>query len=142
MKKLGIGLFAFGALVMGSQAFAEPVKLAVTLRSNYSSSVGLIEIRDAGNGKLEVTHDKNICGINGCTEMFFAPQIVDPKVIEDRRGSDGDLVLQLTPEIQLIVGSGFNIEGKITFVAKVNQEKELSVIVELNSITTLGLLKK
>ena len=49
--------------------------------------------------------------------MAIRSQIVEAKIIEDNRPSDGDLLLQLTPEIKLSVSSGHNIEERIYYTA-------------------------
>ena len=54
--------------------------------------------------------------------MFFAPVTVEPIVIHDGRPVDGDLELQLTPEIKLSVNGGFNPVGTIEYSVMVKQE--------------------
>jgi len=113
------------ALGVPLTALAESVSFeTVSLKSGYVQGVGKIEISPAENGKLRVSHDKNNCSPDGrrCTRMAVFSEVVDAKVIEDRRPTDGDLLLGLTQEINLSVSSGYNIEGRIYYTAIVKSE--------------------
>lgn len=100
-------------------ALAVPVAFNfLSLKSAYVDGMGRVDIASAEQGKLRVTYDPNICFPDGgCTKMAVQTEVVDPKVVSDARPADGPLVLGLTPEFDLSVGSGFTPDGVITYAA-------------------------
>jgi hypothetical protein len=112
-------VFTIAALLFSGLAFAEQVTLNVTsLRSGRVNGVRRVTIAPTKDGQLDVYVDPNVCGNPGpCTKRAVRHHVVTPKVVSDMRSRDGALRLQLTDDMQLIVGSGYNADQHVTYTA-------------------------
>ena len=129
--------------IWASVSHAESVTFKTfALKSGYIDGVGRIEISPSKGGFLRLTQDKNKCDSEGigCTRMAVLSTVVRARVIEDRRPVDGDLVLELTPEISLSVGSGNNREGWIYYNCLV--KKNSGEIVTIKMTANVGVILK
>jgi hypothetical protein len=136
MKKIIVLIAAFASL----NAFAEKATFTVTkLQSPIVNGVLKLVIVPQVDGKLAVSYNPNTCSASGmCTKMATSYDLVEAKVVADRRPVDGSLILELTPEITLIVGSGNRVDGMISYTAEVNMMGKESFKLTPNVDLNLG----
>lgn len=118
-------LAAVAVLLVSGTANADSISFRMSFRSDYVDGIGRVTIHQAEGGQLTVFQDPNTCTKNGrlCTRIAVRMDTITPKVIEDRRPLDGPLLLQLVEGVVLEVGSGYNIDETITYVAIVTKNE-------------------
>ena len=114
MRKL---LLLAATFFMTSSAFADVAFLFAGFDSGYVAGAGKVSIRSVEDGKLWVQWDQNSCSPDGrsCTRLAYPGETVTPIVLQDKRPVDGNLIIGLTQDIQLTVGSGHNSTGTINY---------------------------
>ena len=112
-------LLSLWVLASGSLALGVPVQFSPYLVSEKGAERGSHTIAPSQSkpGLLDVTVDPNFCDpvTHICTRMPVRLYTVEAKVIRDDRPTDGDLILGLMQEMELHVGSGYNVEGVVTY---------------------------
>ena len=112
----------FTVLAISCSAFAKPFSFTVTeLKSPRVNGVSEISIYAEKGDKWAVIIDLNQCNPlpSVCTTMAAKKYVVKPVVVSDYRGSDGDLTLQLTPEIKMVVSAGYNLDYQVAIKVEI-----------------------
>jgi hypothetical protein len=99
-------LLIAASLLVTCPAFAGATFLFSYFDTGAVSGIGRVRIMPAdADGRLQIAWAREICAPNGACKLsrFEQTVVVPPVMHDDRAKDDGDLLLGLTPELQMSV---------------------------------------